>query len=101
MESEPGAKMLQVEIDLLGIARRAVGQKHILLNLAEQSSYQDLVRLLAEQYPSLVGQVINPQTMKLFPSFMLNLGGRQVIKDYSQRLSGGENLILMFVESGG
>ncbi len=93
--------MLQVEIDLLGLARRAAGQKHIVLELPEQSSYDNLIHFLAERYPSLVGQVINPQTLELFPSFMLNLEGRQVIKDLSQTLTGGEHLILMFVESGG
>ena len=93
--------MLLVEIDLLGLARRATGQKHVMLELPEKSSYQDLVHFLAEKYPSLVGQVINPQSLELYPSFMLNLGGRQVIKDLTKPLVGREHLILMFVESGG
>ncbi len=93
--------MLQVEIELLGLARKAAGQKQVVLELPEQSTYRDVIRSLAEKCPSLVGQVIDPQTKELFPSFMLNLDGRQVIKDSTQMLSGSEHLILMFVEAGG
>lgn len=93
--------MLNVTVELLGIARRATGLKEVTLELPEPASYHDLVHALAESYPALVGQVIHPQTRTLLPSFILNLGGRKVVKDLSQNLSGGERLVLMFVESGG
>jgi hypothetical protein len=49
----------QVSIEFTGLARDIVGQTQLDLTLDPHTTYADIVRLLAERYPGLVGILID------------------------------------------
>ena len=93
--------MIEITIELLGIARRLAGTKQMSIELTEEATHRDVLRRLADLFPAFIGIVINPQTFELMPAFMFNLNGRRAISDFSTPVVSGERLVLMFVESGG
>ncbi|MHB1357375.1 MAG: ubiquitin family protein [Anaerolineae bacterium] len=93
--------MIEVSVELLGIARRLAGIKNLSMELSERATHHDVLRRLAEMFPTLVGMVIDARTLELLPAFVLNQNGRRAISDSSTPVESGECLVLMFVESGG
>ena len=64
---------------------------------------RDVLRILADQYPALIGDVLQPDGETLYPSNMLNLNGKRMIQplqmDHSPQA--GDHIILMSVLAGG
>lgn len=93
--------MIEISVELLGIARRLTGLRQMSMELPEQATHHDVLLRLAEMFPTLVGTVIDAKTYELLPAFMLNLNGHRAISDSSTPVAAGERLVLMFMESGG
>ena len=92
---------MKLAIEFLGLSRRLTQTKEILVDMHDQASFRDLLRYLASQYPTLVGQVIVPETFGLVSSYLINIDGQRAVTDLDARLEDGQRLIFMFAEAGG
>jgi hypothetical protein len=92
---------MQLKVEFLGLARELAGAADGLVTVGERASWRELVRSLALQYPALVGQVIIPDDYHLSAAYMLNVGGRTIVRDFDAPVQAGQRLLLMFAEAGG
>ena len=92
---------MKLTVEFLGLSRRLAQTKESLVRIEGQASLRDVIRHIAFDFPALVGPVIVPETFDLVSSHMLNIDGRQVVKDLDTTAQDGQRLILMFVEAGG
>jgi len=96
---------MRLIVEFLGLARRLAQNKESLVELDDQATFRDVLGQLATQFPSLIGPVIVPDTDRssygLSMSYMMNIGGRSVVKDLDASADDNQRLILMFVEAGG
>jgi molybdopterin converting factor small subunit len=94
---------MNVTVEFSGIARVVTGIKATSLTLDADTTYRDVIHHLAERYPKLLGQVVEPETHVLYPSHMLNLNGKHMVSvsqmDESPR--DGDCLTLMSILAGG
>ncbi|MFO7604826.1 MAG: MoaD/ThiS family protein, partial [Desulfurivibrionaceae bacterium] len=81
--------------------RELAGTKEGHVQVDEKATWRDVIRQLALQYPALPGVVISPDHTSLAPSYMLNVGGRAMVRDLDLPAQAGERVLLMFAEAGG
>ncbi len=92
---------MQLTVEFLGLSRRLTHTREVTLDPGDQTTFRDLLRMLASQFPALVGPVIVPHTFDIDPSHMLNIDGRHPVGDLDTTPQDGQRLIFMFVEAGG
>jgi molybdopterin converting factor small subunit len=94
---------MQVFVELMGIARVVSGVKQATLELEEGTTFRQIVRLLGQQYPRLLGEVIHADGETLQASNMLNLNGRRMVQPAQMDDSpdDGDHLIFMSILAGG
>ena len=94
---------MNVVVEFNGVARVVTGVRQLPLSLDEGTTFRDLVRLLGAKFPSMIGQVIQPDGETFYPSNMLNLNGKQMIQPSQMHNSpqDGDRVILMSVLAGG
>lgn len=92
---------MTISVEFLGLARRLAGCKQTQLDIPMQASLRDAVRALAQQFPSFLGQIIDPQTHDLISPYFFSIGGRFVATDLDAPIDIGEPLVLMFLDAGG
>ena len=98
-----------VQVEMLGLSRMITGQKQVSLDMKEEATYRDIVRVLSKQYPALIGNVIQSDGESLQAPNIFNLNARQMIqsKQMDHRLAGelcpgnGDRIILMSISAGG
>ncbi len=94
---------MYITVEFTGMARDAVGQKEISLDLDDQTTYQEIIQLLGEKYPQLIGLLINEDRQSLMSGnlFIINgdLATPAMILQESPR--DGDRLILMSLVTGG
>ena len=94
---------MHIDIEFLGLARLVTGERELTFHVEEGTTYRDLVRLLAERYPQLIGQVIRPDRATLQEPNIFNLNARRMIqaKQMDESLQGSDRIILMSMSAGG
>lgn len=94
---------MKIHIEFLGLARLVTGERELTLDVEEGTTYHDLVRLLAEKYPQMVGQVIRPDRATLQEPNIFNLNARRMIqaKQMDDPLQESDRIILMSMSAGG
>jgi molybdopterin converting factor small subunit len=94
---------MQVRVELLGLSRLVTGEKEVFLDLGSEATYRDIVRALSNEYPALIGNVIQSDRENLQAPNIFNLNARQMIqsKQMDSRLSEGDRIILMSMSAGG
>ena len=94
---------MQVLVEFMCVARVVSGVKQATLDLAEGTTFRQIVRLLARKYPQLVGEVIQPDGETFQPSNLLNLNGRRMIQpaQMDDTPQDGDRLVLMSILAGG
>lgn len=94
---------MRIIVEFLGDARLAASIKQTELDIAPHTTYRGLVRLLAEQFPALVGKVIEGDGETLMPANILNLNGKRTIQEtqMEDRLSDGDWITFMSILAGG
>jgi molybdopterin converting factor small subunit len=94
---------MQIDIEFLGLARLVTGERELALAVEEGTTYRDLVRLLAEKYPQMIGQVIRPDRATLQEPNIFNLNARRMIqaKQMDEPVQGSDRIILMSMSAGG
>jgi hypothetical protein len=90
-----------VKIEFLGLARRLTGEKRAEVEVPNEATLRDVVRALAIRFPSLLGQVIVPQTFDLISPYFFNVGGRLAATTLEAPADNAEPLVLMSLEAGG
>jgi hypothetical protein len=85
---------MQLKVEFLGLARELAGAADGLVTVGERASWRELVR-------SLALQVIIPDDYHLSAAYMLNVGGRTIVRDFDAPVQAGQRLLLMFAEAGG
>ncbi len=94
---------MHVTVELTGAARAIAGQKIIHLDLSEADTYQDIVRILAQQFPGLVGVLIDRDGQTFLSSNMFIINGDMTTPAMvmSERPHENDHLILMSLITGG
>ncbi len=94
---------MRIQVELLGLSRLVAGTKQVALDLEEGATYRDVVRVLGNMYPALIGNVIQPDEQSLQAPNIFNLNARQMIQSgqMGNRLSDGDRVILMSMSAGG
>ena len=94
---------MNVQMEFTGIPRVVVGLRHVKLDVATDTTFRDIVRLLGVRYPQLIGEVIHADGETLQASNMLNLNGRRMIQPahLDECPRDGDRLILMSILAGG
>ena len=94
---------MQVQIEFLGLARLVTGERELSFMVEEGTTYRDLVRLLAEKYPQMIGTVIRPDRATLQEPNIFNLNARRMIqaKQMDESIHADDRIILMSMSAGG
>ncbi len=94
---------MEVTVEFAGIARVLACVPRTRLRLDDTTSYQQILRILGDRFPELVGEVISPTFDALKSSNMLNRNGKQMIQQnqMDQSPTDGDRLILMSILAGG
>ena len=94
---------MQVNVEFSGVSRVLTRTPKISLNLESVATFQDILRLLGERHPELLGEVIDPTDYTLEGANMLNLNGQRMVQPDQMRTSpsDGDRIILMSILAGG
>ena len=94
---------MRIHMELLGLSRFAAGVKEITLDLEEDTTFRDIVRMLGTRYPEMIGNVIQPDGETLQTPNILNLNARRMIQasQMDDSPSDGDRIILMSISAGG
>ncbi len=94
---------MKISIEFTGIAREFTGAAEMEFEVPAAATYRDLVRLLADRFPGLVGILIDPNRESFLSSNMFVINGDlaypAMIMD--ERPADGERIALMSVITGG
>ncbi len=94
---------MRVRVELLGLSRFAAGVKEITLDLEEDTTFRDIVRMLGARYPEMIGNVIQPDGETLQTPNIFNLNAKRMIQagQMDDSPSDGDRIILMSISAGG
>lgn len=94
---------MRVHMEFLGLSRLAAGVKEIALDLEKGTTFRDIVRLLGTQYPTMIGDVIQPDGETLQVPNILNQNAKRMVQanQMDDSPNDGDRIILMSVSAGG
>jgi molybdopterin converting factor small subunit len=94
---------MRVQVEFLGLSRMVTGEKEISLELEDGATFKDIVRVLGDKYPELVGNVIQSDKRSLQAPNIFNLGAKRMIQAHHMDTSpsDGDRVILMSMSAGG
>jgi hypothetical protein len=94
---------MNIDVEFIGISRILTGASKFTCTVGNNATYLDVVKLIAKKYPTLVGQVIRPDGLDLYPSNLFSLNGSKMIRpgEMDQKANDGDRLILMSILAGG
>jgi molybdopterin converting factor small subunit len=94
---------MRIQVEFLGLARLVTQQKETTLEVSPGSTFRDIVQLLADRYPEMIGNVIRPDHATLQEPNIFNLNARRMIQAGQMDESPAENdrIILMSMSAGG
>ena len=94
---------MHVTVEFAGMARVLTRTSRVSLELDDSTTFSQILRLLGDRHPELVGDVISPTFDALKSSNMLNLNGKHMIQptQMDQSPTDGDRLILMSILAGG
>ena len=95
--------MKNLTIEFLGVARNVTGIRKFPLIVKDQANYHDIVRVLAEMYPALIGQVVEDTGDTFIESNLISRNGQQMIRseNFYQQPAEGDLLLVMSILAGG
>ncbi len=94
---------MQVIVELTNFARHAVGQKDVPLEFEDHNTYQDVVRMLGNKYPQLIGLLIaeDGETLMSGNLFAINGDLANPAMVMNETPHDGDRLILLSLVTGG
>lgn len=94
--------MIHVVVEFQGVSRVVTGTKATVLELADNSTYQDIVRLLGQLYPKLIGSMIHADGNRFDASILDHSSQRMVAEtDMNKCPRDGDRITLMSILAGG
>lgn len=90
-----------VTVELFGNAQLIVGQRLVPIKVAEDCTFSEIAKVLARQYPGLIGKVICTDFSGFLNSYSVNLNGIQFVEDSRIKLKNGDCLLLFSSQVGG
>ncbi len=94
---------MRIHVDFLGLSRLAAGVKEIAVDLEEDTTFRDIVRMLGTRYPKMIGNVIQPDGEMLQTPNIFNLNAKRMIQasQMDDSPNDGDRIILMSISAGG
>ena len=94
---------MQIHIEFLGLARLVSGEKEISLDVPPGTTFRDLVHILADKYPKMIGNVIQRDRITLQEPNIFNLNARRMIQaaQMDESPDQDDRIILMSMSAGG
>jgi len=94
---------IQLQVEFTGISRLLTGRNELTLSIPAGGTLEQVITGLGDQFPELVGQIIDPNGKDLIPTNLFSLNGEKIMhendKTYSPKQ--GDKLILLSILSGG
>jgi hypothetical protein len=88
-------------VEFLGPVRLATNLKEVEVPLADRADLQDIAHFLCESFPKLIGRVFNSKTLQPKEPYRFSVNGRSITKDMQLRISDGDRIMLVSIDSGG
>ena len=92
---------VRVRGEIFGLARMVCGRRYANIDVPATSRLRDLVSVLSESCPELVGKVIAEDRSALLSSYTFNLNGTVFVSDGPLNLASGDTLLLFSSQAGG
>ncbi|MCJ7550373.1 MAG: MoaD/ThiS family protein [Anaerolineae bacterium] len=94
---------MELMVEFAGLARMHTRVPRFTMQLEQGTTFRQILGMLGDRYPELVGDVISPGLDSLRSSNMLNLNGKHMIQpsQMNQCPAKGDRLILMSILAGG
>ena len=95
--------MMNVVVEFIGVSRILTRSSQCELNVPETTNYNQIVRMISEKQPTLLGQLIDPVTYHFYGSNIFHLNGERMLKidEMDQTAHNGDRLVLLSIFSGG
>ena len=94
---------MRVVVEFTGVARMLTEQSSVDLELAPNDTLQQVIILLARQFPALIGEVFEKGGDSLIPTNVFSLNGEKIIheNELTFKPEDGDKLILLSLLAGG
>jgi len=94
---------MQIYIEFLGLSRLTTGEREIELSVNSGTTFQDIVRILAQRYPALLENIIQPTGDILYEPNIFNVNSQRMIQEHEMDgvPQSGDRIILMSISAGG
>jgi molybdopterin converting factor small subunit len=94
---------MKITVEFTGIARSLTKTHQVLLEVDENTSVKEVIKLLATKFPGLVNVIISPDGESLLNSNVFFINGSEMLMpdDANQRLQEGDQLTLLSIIVGG
>ncbi len=94
---------IKVKVEFSGLSRILASVNDVQLSLDPQHTYTDIINMIAEKFPGLVGNVIAEDKNSLFPSNVFSREGKTIVmpEQFKDTPQDGETLILLSLLAGG
>lgn len=94
---------MQVSVEFNGIFRILTKTSHLSLELPPGTTFREIIKLLGERSPVLVGEVLDSENGALIASNALSINGKRMIQpdELDEAPQEGDRLIFMSVLAGG
>lgn len=94
---------LNVQVEFSGISRMLTGQSVYTLRLAQGATIREVIQKMAQEFPGLVGEIIETDGQTLIPSNLFSLNGQKILheSEVDYEVQDGDQLILLSLLSGG
>ena len=94
---------MHVQVEFLGLSRLVSGKKEVSLEIESDTTFRDIVGILADRYPEMIGNVIRPDCKTLQEPNIFNLNARKMIQaaQMDSVPSEHDRIILMSMSAGG
>jgi len=95
--------MMNVVVEFIGVSRILTKSPKVDLDIPENTTYNQIVKLIAEKQPALLGQLIDPETFQFYGSNMFHLNGEKMIRtdEMDKPAHDGDRLVLLSIFTGG
>jgi molybdopterin-guanine dinucleotide biosynthesis protein A len=97
MEEPP----LSCTVELFGVARLLAKTQVISLTLARDARVADVLLMVAQRLPILIGRVINSDKMSLSAGFACNINGITFVRDPATKIRSEDKIFIISADAGG
>jgi hypothetical protein len=97
---EGGRAEILITVELFGVPRLLAGIGRVDLSLPPGADLRAILGALAVRHPRLAGDVVAPDG-GLIEGYVLNLDGREFVRDLGRRPRAGDRILLLAASAGG